>query len=63
MFSYFAKAEREEPSKFFAHFYKIKYCKITRYDKVSLTNVVLLFTYRDKKMIFRKIQLSFDIEN
>jgi len=34
-----------------------------KYDTISLTKVVLLFTYRHKKIIFRKIQLSFDIKN
>ena len=29
----------------------------------SLTKVILLFTYWNKKTIFRKIQLIFDIEN
>ena len=46
-----------------AHFYKIKYSKITRCNKISLTKVVLLFTYWDKKIIFRKIQQSFYVEN
>ena len=43
--------------------YKVKYFKIARYVKMSLTKVVVLFKYCDKKIIFGKIELSFDIEN
>ena len=46
-----------------AHFYKIKYFKIATYDNVSVTKVVLLFTYWKKKIIFRELQLISDIKN
>ena len=41
----------------------MKYFKITSYDNMSLTKVVLLFTYWKKKIIFRELQLIFDTKN
>ena len=43
-----------------ADFYRKEYAKITRHDKMALKKLLI---YRDKRIIFRKIQFNFDIKN
>ena len=59
----FFKISEHRAIKTWAHFYKIKCFKIASYDNMSLTKVVLLFTYWKKKIIFRELQLIFDTKN
>ena len=63
IFFIFFKISEHRAIKTWAHFYKIKYFKIASYDNMSVTKVVLLFTYWKKKIIFRELQLIFDTKN
>ena len=62
-FFIFFKISEHRATKTWAHFCEIKYFKIATYDDMSVTKVVLLFTYWKKKIIFRELQLIFDTKN
>ena len=59
----FFKISEHQAIKNWAHFYKIKYFKITSHDILPMIKVILLFTYCKEKIIFREIGLIFVIEN